>query len=218
MEIKTETKSIYVVFSSTRCGIGSMIRAFTNNKYNHVSISLTPSLETLYSFARYHKNAPFYGGFVMESCLRYFQGGGIADIKVCEISVTPAVYDMIKLKLEAMDYKRDTYIYNTLSAFFTLFKKRIVIPKSYTCVEFAVDLISEFNIDCNIQEKKFYYIKDIEQILSDKVIYEGPFTLPCSNCDWNADVFLLRKNVFAVLYLSAYLQARLIRRFFINKF
>ncbi len=218
MNATNEMKSIYIVFSSTRCGIGRMIRTFTHNKYNHVSISLDPSLETLYSFARYHKNAPFYGGFVIESCLRYFQGGGTADIKVCEVAVKSEVYDMIKDKLELMDNRRDTYIYNTLSAFFTLFKKRIVIPKSYTCVEFAVDLMSEFNIDCNLQEKKFYYIKDVEQILSDKVIYEGPFTLPCEDCNWDADVFLLRKNVFAVIYLSAYLQARLIRRYFINKF
>ena len=122
--------------------------------------------------------------------------------------------------MSCTSYNQSTFIANSkcFVCFFTLFKKRIVIPKSYTCVEFAVDLISEFNIDCNIQEKKFYYIKDIEQILSDKVIYEGPFTLPCSNCDWNADLFYRRKNVFAVLYLSAYLQARLIRRFFINKF
>ena len=45
-------KYVYVIFSSTQYMIAKCIRAMTNHRYNHVSISLDGNLQTLYSFAR----------------------------------------------------------------------------------------------------------------------------------------------------------------------
>ena len=70
-----EEKKLYVVFSATPLKVGSMIRTVTGEKYNHVSISFSPRLKTLYSYARYYKKAPLYGGFVKENAERYQNKG-----------------------------------------------------------------------------------------------------------------------------------------------
>ena len=67
---------IYIVFSSTPTGMGRLIRLATRNQYNHVSLSFESDIQKLYSFARYHRTIPLYGGFVVESVLRY---GSLAD-------------------------------------------------------------------------------------------------------------------------------------------
>ena len=61
-----EEKSIYIVLSQSGSVPSKLLKFFTHDEYNHVSISLTPTLEQMYSFARLKPNNPFRGGFVEE--------------------------------------------------------------------------------------------------------------------------------------------------------
>ena len=89
-------KYIYVILSSTHCRVGSFIRLVTRNKYNHASISLDPDFKKLYSFARYHQDAPLYAGFTEESPLRYKNNYKYAGIKIYKIPVTKKQYNNTK--------------------------------------------------------------------------------------------------------------------------
>ena len=85
------TEKIYLIFSMTTTKVGKMIRRVTKYPYNHVSVSLTPDLAVIYSFARHYKDMPFYGGFVCEGIKRFCNRAGLAKIMVCAVPVTRRV-------------------------------------------------------------------------------------------------------------------------------
>ena len=178
----TEQKHLYIVFTSTNSGMGKLIRFFTHNKYNHASITLDENLGMLNSFARHHKNVAFYGGFVRESCLRY--DGALS--KVAKISITDEQYDRLKEHFESMACDGG-YIYNTLSAATNIIRKKVRVKKAYTCVEFVVEALDLLAVDKRICAGNFYSVKDLEDIFSDRVIYEGEFPKWCENAVWGND-------------------------------
>src|SRR5690554_1505697 len=88
---------IYVVLSATPTRIGLIIRTLTGSSFNHASISLTNDLSEMYSFARYHANNPFVGGFIKEFPQRLTLGkDSDVFINVYEIPVNKAEYDKIR--------------------------------------------------------------------------------------------------------------------------
>ena len=79
--------AVYIVFSATPTGMGQLIRLATRNQYNHVSQSFEADVHKLYSFARYHRTVPLYGGLVVESSLRYRSFAGQSRVKICRLPV-----------------------------------------------------------------------------------------------------------------------------------
>ena len=63
-------KDIYILLTDTGSVLTRVIKRFTNNPYNHVSIAFEEDLNKLYSFGRLQPNNPFFAGFVEESVLR----------------------------------------------------------------------------------------------------------------------------------------------------
>ena len=167
-----ENRFLYVVFSATPLKIGSMIRSVTREKYNHVSISFDPDLRTLYSFARYYKNAPLYGGLVRETPARYKNNGKIADIFVCALPITESECNQIKAKIKMLATSQSCH-YNMFSAATSVISHRVFIKNCYTCVEFVARILSD--IVPQISKNEFYGIEDVRQILKDYEIYSGKF-------------------------------------------
>ena len=58
---------VYVVVTQTGTVLSRILKAITHANYNHVSLSVDPTLRTMYSFGRKNAYNPFFGGFVMES-------------------------------------------------------------------------------------------------------------------------------------------------------
>ncbi len=206
----SEQKCLYVVFSSTNGGIGRFIRFMTKNQYNHTSVTLDPTLSTLYSFARYHKSAPFYAGFVCESCLRYQSQE--AKIKVAAIPLTEEQFDKAKEFFDDVKGNKDSYIYNLLSAITNITHRKININKAYTCVEFAVKTIDALGVDNKISSVDFYTIKELENMLCDNIIYEGEYPNWAENADWGDDVFSSPIGFVKGSVNSLRTQARLFKR------
>ena len=167
-------KAIYVVFSSTDCKIGKLIRVVTRFEYNHTSLCTDPELKTMYSFARYRKNAPFYGGFVKESCKRYFQNGRIAGIKVYRLPISSQRFEELEHCLDNMGENKDEYIYNLISAMCAPLNKRVKGKDSYTCVEFAVYMLSKYFDELYIDPDKYWSIEELQAELDKYLWYEGP--------------------------------------------
>lgn len=192
---------IYVVFSATSCAVGSFIRRMTHNTFNHVSVSLDSGLTKLYSFARYHENAPLYAGFVEESAMRY-KGEQPAIIKVCRVAVDSNGYEAAVKLLENVEGDKEKYIYNFASAACFLLRHRVFIANAYTCIEFAVKVLSTAGVPFVGDE--YYSIYDLEKKLSGDILYEGASDGYIRAESWGNDEFLsnVTRRRYAVSTLS----------------
>ena len=157
---------LYVVFSKTGTLMGKSIRLFTRNCYNHVSISLDKSLTQMYSFARKTRCAPLVGGFVSETPSRYLCEKEPADIKVCRVEISDKRYEEISSLFSSLSRNPSYYIYNSFSALYSVFGKKLKIRNSYTCLEFCANIL---NID------GINNIKQLENRLKSDIIYCGRY-------------------------------------------
>ena len=162
----SDKKEVYIVFSKTNTLMGKVIRGVTRNVYNHVSLALEDDLEIMYSFGRYHINSPLVGGFILENPSRYLLGKKDVTTKICTLSLEEEEYANLKSELLSFIADKSTIIYNSFSAVFSVFHKKLHIDKAYTCIEFVTSILK---IDDVIN------IKELEELLKDNVIYEGSF-------------------------------------------
>lgn len=167
-----EEQYIYIVFSSTPYRIGKLIRSFTGETYNHVSIALDPELTKMYSFARRYYRTPFYGGFVRESLSRYHVNGVTTHVCVCRLPVTQLQHHALTDLLEGMDKNKENYPYNHLSAAAALFRRPVKVRDAYTCIEFCVRILHDLGID--LDPDKYYTVGEVAQLLHSYAIYTGP--------------------------------------------
>lgn len=200
-------KYIYITFSATPYKMAKMIRAVTNNPYSHVSLSFNKDLDQMYSFARYYKQTPFYGGFIIEHPTRFTFNNKHSNVKTCAIPVSDEKYNILKNHIEIMIENSNEYLYNMISAVFSVIHKKIEIDKSYTCIEFVTSVLSL--IDNEIDRNKFYEIKDLEKYLEKYVIYEGIY--PATGRD-ESDTFETEQTFFFGIYHSIKLMGVLFSR------
>lgn len=180
-------KNIYILFSATPYKTGSFIRHVLHNRYNHVSLSFDEDFSNMYTFSRFHANAPFFAGFTKESFGRYEWHGEFSDIKVCQLEVSDKIFDLIQTQIQRMCRQQKAYVYNYYSAAMTPLHHRVKIRNAYTCVEFVGDILSMTNI--GIKFGDFHSLPKLEEICDPYVIYEGSArTYPGAN-NWNGDSF-----------------------------
>ena len=191
-----EQRYLYVVFSSTPYRMGQLIRFLTRAQYNHVSISLEPTLETMYGFARRYYRTPFYGGFVKESLARYHLNGNPSQVRVCRIPVTDGQHTGLEQQLNAMYTDRHKYLYNHLSVIGTPFRRRIPVRDAFICVEFVVDILSA--VLSQQVPMGYYSVEQLAKHLEPYVIYQG--TVPKAQCE-DPD-FFSRKPIPHPIYSS----------------
>lgn len=180
-------KTIYIVFSATPYKMGRFIRTVLHNVYNHVSIAFDEDLSTMYSFARFHRNAPLYGGFVSESLRRHYHGGTSSRLKVCRIEIPEENYSLLREFVSGMESSSHRYIYNTYSAMLAPLHVRLLIRDSYTCAEFVGDALSIAGL--GLPRGKFHSLSRMERILQPYVIYEGLCEGYTEEPDWGEDRF-----------------------------
>lgn len=187
-------KFIYIVLSSTSGKMGRFIRFATGYFYNHVSVSLEPDINTLFSFARYYKNTPLFGGFVEESIMRYSSLEEIASIKIFKIPVTETQYSEIKIRIDQLKAESEKYIYNTISALLAPVHRSVSICNAYTCVEFMVNLLWLSGIDMGIYPGAFHTIEELGEHLAYRTVYEGPASEYMMRGEWGKDNFCIKKS------------------------
>ncbi len=144
MNKSQEKKHLYIVLSKTNTNMGGLIRTFTKSEYNHVSLSLNDSLQPLYSFARYHINAPLVGGFVEESWLRYVYNEKDALIRIYKIEIDSNSYLKINDIIKSLKDKKAN-IYDTFGVFKNITPGKDCNYKC-TCLSFAVDILYRADI------------------------------------------------------------------------
>ena len=201
--------AIYIVFSATPTGIGSLIRKATRNRYNHVSLSLSRDIRKMYTFARLHRAIPLYGGFVVESILRYQSFAGTARVKICRVEVPESQLTYLHNYLERLWNEREEYIYNTPAALASLVHLRPAISKAYTCVTFVQELLSRYRL-AGVTEADSPTVRSLERRLAPYVIYEAP--APAASGDWGEDPYPVETTTRYAVYTTARHFGRLAKR------
>ena len=169
-----EKKKIFVAVTQTGTILSRIVKWVTRDKYNHVSISLSETLEELYSFGRKHPYNPFWAGFVKESPT----GGTFGrfkntDAMILEKEIDSLIYDEIKLELERMYETKKMYGYNYLGLLAGFFGKNITMKKRYYCSEFVQYILRKHNIGLRLGKKELVCPNDFVHLPDSKVVYEG---------------------------------------------
>ena len=192
--------AIYIVFSATPTGMGSLIRKATRNRYNHVSLSLSRDIHKMYSFARLHRTIPLYGGFVAESILRYQSFAGEAKVKICRVEVPEPRFTYLRNYLERLWSEREEYIYNTPAALASLVHLRPNIFRAYTCVTFVQGILARYGL-AGVTETDIPTVRALERRLAPYTVYEGP--APASSQDWGEDAYPVQTTTRYAVYTTA---------------
>lgn len=167
-------REIYIVVSQTGSMLSRILKIITKADYNHASLSLDRSLNTMYSFGRLHAYNPLIGGFVMESPhWGTFKRFDKTKAIVLSVPVTAEQYAAVQEYLRQMYDEKQKYHYNsiglTLAAFGIVYR-----PKNcYYCSEFVRDMLDKFEI---IEAQRFEKIVKPENFLDveeGNVVYTG---------------------------------------------
>ena len=201
--------TIYIVFSATPTGMGKLIRGATRNRYNHVSLSLSRDIHKMYTFARLHRTIPLYGGFVVESILRYQSFAGTARVKICRVAVPEPQFTYLRNYLDRLWDEREEYIYNTPAALASLVHLRPAISKAHTCVTFVQSVLSRYQL-AGVTEADSPTVRSLERRLTPYVIYEGP--APAASGEWGEDAYPVETTTRYAVYTTARHFGRLAKR------
>lgn len=167
-------KNIYIVLSQTGSLPSKMLRVFTHDEYNHVSISLDPELNKMYSFGRLDAKRPFPGGFVEEGKDKgTFKRFSDVKAMVIELSVTEEKYNCIKYFIDYFLEHKQEFKYNYLGILFAFFKKNHQKGKRYYCSQFVRSCLALFDIENAIELPEMIKPMDFLKLNNKHIIYEG---------------------------------------------
>ena len=158
-----KTDCLYLMISRTEGGMGRLIRCFTRYDYNHVSMTLDPTLSKWVSFARYRCNMPLYGGYISESSERLLARGGDIPVRIFRIDISPEEHSRLERLFSAAGNHELGMIYNHFDALASTVGRSVRIPDAYTCLGFAGQVLG-----C-----RFRNIRDLDNRLSDHLMYSG---------------------------------------------
>jgi len=167
-------KSIYIVISQTGTWLSTLIKLYTKEQYNHVSLSLENSLSDMYSFGRINPVNPFSGGFARESIYdgvyKMFPNCRCA---VYRLRVTDEQYKKIQKIIEDFKIKRDQYRYNFLGLFFIALHMDKPRKRHYFCSQFVSEVLERSGVVKF--DKPFHLIttKDLMNIPNLHPVFEG---------------------------------------------
>ena len=198
-------QKLYLIFSVTPFKTGTFIRAMTHWQYNHVAVAFDKDLKEMYTFARYYRSVPLYGGFVRDSKERYIYKKKTAYVKICEVPVSEEGYRLVKDYIDAINPAE--YIYNIFSAITVPLKKRVLIRNAFTCAEFAIQILSMAGTE--IERDRFYAIDELADFFDSYTVYEGIYrfenTLPQNDFEEKKGLW------FNLRYTAGAIKALLIR-------
>lgn len=166
--------AVFVVVTQTGTILSRILRVVTGDAYNHASISVDDSLQTLYSFGRLHPYNPVWGGFVQESPVSGTFGRFTGTrARVLRVPVTEEQHRRIKRHLERMYRERRRYRYNYLGlvlAFFHLAYRR---EGCYYCSEFVKDVLVRYDVTGPEMFGEIVKPMELLELTGSREIYSG---------------------------------------------
>lgn len=167
-------KNIYIILSQSGSIPSRFLKFFTHDQYNHVSISLTPTLETMYSFARLKPNNPFIGGFVEEGKnFGTFKKFSKTVVNVMEFEVTDEKYNAIKYFIDYFKRNKEKFKYNYIGVALAALKLNYRPKHKFYCSQFVKTVLACFNIENSKELPNTIKPIDFLKLNNKKIVYTG---------------------------------------------
>lgn len=167
-------RDIYILLTDTGSVLTRVIKRFTNNPYNHVSIAFDEDLNKLYSFGRLQPNNPFFGGFVEESIYSgTFKRFEKTTCMILRLSIGNEEYDLLKHNLKTFTSNTDGYTYNLVGLIGAAFNVKVPRKSAYFCSEFEASLLYDSNL--TLLDKQPHCVRpyDFRSVDGVEIVYEG---------------------------------------------
>ncbi len=165
-------KKIYLILTYTGTILSKIVKAYTQKKYAHISISLDEDLQQMYSFGRIHPYVAFIGGFVHEGknwgTFKRFKN---TKAIICCIEVTDEQYEQISTLIAYFNEHRRNYKFNFIGLAMVALNKRVKRKNCFYCAEFVKYLLDEVNINNSLPA----IVKPLDflEMNNIQIIYEG---------------------------------------------
>lgn len=197
---------LYLMISRTDTGIGRMIRAVSHYPYNHVALTLDPTLQRWVSFARYARDIPLYGGFIEEPVERYLAANKAVNVRIFRLDIAADRAEHLRSLFSQAGSRDFKLIYNTYDAIASAMGCKMRIPNAYTCLSFACAVLG---VQCRT-------IQEMDFALTPYLVYEGPLAAVAADSGSRSDAYFTRMGLlrgswntarhFAVLSGRAFLR------------
>ncbi len=167
-------KTIYILLSRTGTFPSKVIHGIKGGKFTHTSLSLTPSTDHLYSYARRKINNPLKAGLITENIhTEVFALYPDCHCAVYELSISDKAYENIKNEITRFfnNYKKAKYSFWGLLAL----ALGIKIKRKWrlTCSQF-VAIVLEKSREIQLPKDPYLMLpNDFMDIPGIKLIYEG---------------------------------------------
>ena len=167
-------KSIYVVLSQTGTLFSKVLKFFTHAEYNHASISLTPTLDKMYSFGRLNPYNPFVGGFVEEGKNKgTFRRFHKTKALVIEFKVNDEKFNAVQYFIQYFKRHEKDFHYNYLGVLFACFKKYHKSNKRFYCSEFVKTCLETFEIENADELPQIVKPIDFLKLTNKNIVFKG---------------------------------------------
>ncbi|KOP77682.1 hypothetical protein ACFFHH_24365 [Cytobacillus solani] len=136
-----EEKKVYIIFTDTGTLFTKLIKLYTKQPLNHVSISFDKQLTNIFSFGRKKPYNPFIGGFVRERIAE-----GLFKKARCEIysySLSEEEYEQMQTKVRQIEAKKDLYKYNFLGLIAIMLRYNLKRKNAFFCSQFVATILNE---------------------------------------------------------------------------
>lgn len=171
MSDRANTKYIYILFTDTGTWFTRLIRLYTKQELNHVSVALHRSLDQVYSFGRKRPNNPFIGGFVREDLRSPLFERAKCAIYRCEVSHEQ--YLKAEAVLRQFERRSAIFRYNLLGLFGVMLDRPMQRKCAYFCSQFVASLFERIDLPLTTRCAALATPRDLER--SDKLVcvYRG---------------------------------------------
>lgn len=173
--------ALYLMLSRTNTGMGKIIRRYTGATYNHVSMTLDPSLRSFVSFARYVEDVPLVGGYIREPAERFLCVDGPLSVRIFRLELDEQrERELASLFAYAGD-RSTGLLYDSLSALIS----RWHIPGCYTCLGFAAKVLG----------RPFHSLQELERYLEPYEFFRGDLRELVTDSGDRSDPFFIHRGL-----------------------
>lgn len=133
------SNKIYVILTDTGTVFNRLIKMYTKDPYNHVSIAFDPDLKEVFSFGRKKEHNPIIAGFARENMDHMlFKNANSAVFELeCD---NPAAYWKVRKYVRKFELNEENYRYNLLGVLALMFKINIERNDAFFCSQFVASI------------------------------------------------------------------------------
>lgn len=163
--------TIYLIRTDTGSLLTRIIKTFSKETYNHISLALDKDLTRTYSFGRKNPNNPLVGGFAHEDVSSDFFGPARCQIYTLEVSED--AYHQIERTIDRFDQQADILHYNLFGLVTAWLGIPWERPQAYFCSEFVSTTLVEAKVLDTLLPASVIDASYIIDALPVTLLYEG---------------------------------------------